>query len=93
MSEFKSAWRFPPGLMRLAGAGVELAAGIGGACLLGWWIDRHFETKPWGLLVCAILGVVGSLYNMIRKSVHEMLRESASRKDKDRMPPRQAPPS
>jgi F0F1-type ATP synthase assembly protein I len=92
MSDPKSAWQLPPGMMRLAGAGVELAAGIGGACLLGWWIDRHFETAPWGVLICAIVGVVGSLYNMIRRSVHEMLRESAARKDKSRVPPKQTPP-
>ena len=93
MSDPKSAWQMPPGLMRLAGAGVELAAGVGGACLLGWWIDRHFETSPWALLICAVLGVVGSLYNLVRQSVRDIARTPAAAKGKDRRPPDQASPS
>ena len=62
----------PSGMMRLAGLGVELAATVGGACLLGYWIDRHFETGPWGLVVCSLIGVVGGLYNLIRQAVHQM---------------------
>lgn len=83
MSDPKPARRLPPGMMRLAGAGVELAAGLGGACLLGWWIDHHFGTRPWGLLVCAIVGVVGGLYNLIRRSVLEMMEPPRDKKDRE----------
>lgn len=55
---------------RLAGAGVELAATLIGACLLGYWIDLRFGSSPWGLLVCAGVGIVGGLYNLIRRQVH-----------------------
>lgn len=58
-----------PGVMQLAGMGVELAGAILGGCLLGYWIDRHFETRPWGLLIGASMGIVGGLYNMIRKAL------------------------
>ena len=92
MGDPKPAWQLPPGLMRLASAGVELAAGVGGACLLGWWIDRHFETRPWALLICAIVGVIGSLYNLVRQSVRDMGRISAAGKRDDRRPPDQTPP-
>jgi len=68
--------------MRLAGAGIELAAGLGGACLLGWWIDRHFGTKPWGLLICAIVGVVGGLYNLVRRSMLEMVEPQRGKKNR-----------
>jgi len=61
--------------MRLAGAGVELAATLAGACLLGFWIDRHLGCEPWGLLVCAGIGIVGGLYNLIRKWVRGLLRD------------------
>ncbi|MGQ9650291.1 MAG: AtpZ/AtpI family protein [Phycisphaerae bacterium] len=83
MSAPKSAWRLSPGMMRLAGAGVELAAGVGGACLLGWWIDRHFGTRPWGLLVCAIVGIVGGLYNLVRRAVVEMVEPPRDKKDRE----------
>ena len=58
--------------MRLAGLGVELAAAVLGACLIGYWIDRRFETGPWALLICAIIGVVGGLYNMLRQALQEL---------------------
>ncbi len=63
-----------PEVMRLANIGVELAAAVIGLSLLGYWIDYHLKTEPWGLLICAILGIVGGLYNLVRKAVHEMLR-------------------
>ena len=69
--------------MRLASAGVELAATLAGACLLGYWIDRRFGTDPWGLLICAGIGIVGGLYNLIRRWVHGVLRDI----DRDRRPP------
>lgn len=87
MSDPKPARWLPPGMMRLAGAGVELAAGVGGACLLGWWIDRHFDTWPWGLLICATVGIVGSLYNLVRRSVHEVLRGPGDKKGNKTPPP------
>ena len=61
--------------MRLAGAGLELAATLAGACLLGYWIDLKFGTDPWGLLTCAAIGIVGGLYNLIRRWVHGVLRD------------------
>jgi len=59
--------RVPGSAMRFAGIGTELAATLVGACLLGYWIDRRFETSPWGLLTCATVGIVGGMYNMLRR--------------------------
>ena len=58
---------------RLAGMGTELAGAILALTLLGWWVDRRFETEPWGLLIGACLGIVGGLYNLIRVAVREAL--------------------
>jgi F0F1-type ATP synthase assembly protein I len=69
--------------MRLATAGVELAATLVGACLLGYWIDLRFGTDPWGLLICAGIGIVGGLYNLIRRQVHRAVRDA----DRGRPPP------
>ena len=68
--------------MRAAGSGLELAAAIGGTCLLGYWIDRHFDSSPWGILICATIGITGGLYNLIRRTLHESLR-SVGKKSKD----------
>ena len=43
--------------LRLAGVGLEFAAAVAGLSLLGYWIDRHFGTGPWGLLIGAGIGL------------------------------------
>jgi F0F1-type ATP synthase assembly protein I len=52
--------------MSLTGMGFELLAAVAGFTFLGYWIDRHYETSPWGLVICALLGIIGGLYNFIR---------------------------
>jgi F0F1-type ATP synthase assembly protein I len=46
--------------------GWELASfsllGVG----LGYWLDRHFKSSPWGTLVGALFGIVIGLYRLIR---------------------------
>lgn len=52
--------------MGLAGMGFDLAASVGVATLLGWWIDSRYDTTPWGLIICALIGIVGGLYNFAK---------------------------
>ena len=54
---------------RLLPLGFELFGAVLGFSLLGFWIDRRYDTRPWGLLVCVVLGLVGGLYNLIRVSL------------------------
>ena len=46
--------------------GWELASfsllGVG----LGYWLDRHFKSSPWGTLVGVLFGIVIGLYRLIR---------------------------
>lgn len=65
---------------RYASMGLELAAGIVGLTLAGYWVDYHFRTGPWGLIVGAGLGIVGSLYNFIRQALELMRADEAARK-------------
>ena len=55
--------------LRLGGLGIELAGAVAGFTLLGYWIDRHYGTSPWGLLICAICGLIGGFRNFIRSSL------------------------
>ena len=57
--------------MRLASLGTELAGAVAGGSLLGYWLDRRFGTSPLWFIVCAAIGVVGGLYNLIRKALQE----------------------
>jgi ATP synthase protein I len=88
MSDPRQPWRERSALMRLAGGGVELAAGLAAFCLLGYWIDRHFGTSPWGLVICALIGIVGGLYNLVRRSLHEVIKGPGDKADKKPPPGR-----
>lgn len=74
--------------LRLAGLGIELVGAILGFTLLGLWIDHHFDSRPWGLLVCVVMGFVGGFYNLIRASLKAMGRDSHDSRSKGRDPSR-----
>jgi hypothetical protein len=46
--------------------GFELVCAVAGFVLVGFWIDRHYSSGPWGTLVCLFLGLIGGVYNLIR---------------------------
>lgn len=66
----------PP--MALAGLGFELLAAIVGFAFVGYWIDRHYETAPWGLVIGAVLGIIGGLYNFIKAATRATRDEADS---------------
>ncbi|MBN1511858.1 MAG: AtpZ/AtpI family protein [Phycisphaerae bacterium] len=66
MSRPRDHW---PSTSRSLNMGFELAAALAGFCLLGYWIDVRYDTAPWGLLICACLGLIGGMYNLIRTAL------------------------
>lgn len=66
------------GWMRLASLGVELGAAVAGLTLFGYWIDRHYDSAPVGLLTGAALGLVGGLYNLIRSALRALRENDAA---------------
>jgi F0F1-type ATP synthase assembly protein I len=58
-----------PSWLRFSGIGIEFAAAVAGFTLVGWWVDRHWNCGPWGLLIGAVLGLAGGMYNMIREAL------------------------
>jgi F0F1-type ATP synthase assembly protein I len=55
--------------MRYAGLGIELAAAVGLLSLLGWWIDGRLGTAPWGLVIGAMIGLIGGMANLLRSAL------------------------
>lgn len=66
----------------LAGLGLEFAAAVAGFAAVGWWLDRKFGSEPTALLICAALGLIGGMYNLIRQSLRAVRRAEEERKDK-----------
>jgi F0F1-type ATP synthase assembly protein I len=58
-----------PSWVRHSGMGIELAAAVARFVLAGVWVDRHYGTAPWGVVVGAVLGLLGGMYNLIRESL------------------------
>lgn len=58
-----------PTWLRFSGIGIEFAAAVAGFTLVGWWVDRHWNISPWGLVIGAALGLIGGTYNLIRESL------------------------
>ncbi|HXO20720.1 MAG TPA: AtpZ/AtpI family protein [Thermoanaerobaculia bacterium] len=54
---------------RLLGIGFEFAAAVAVFTLVGYWVDRHFKTAHWGLVIGMVLGLIGGMYNLIRESL------------------------
>ena len=58
-----------PPWTRFAGIGVEFAGAVAGFTVVGWLIDRHYNTGPWAVLIGVSLGLIGGMYNLIRESL------------------------
>ncbi len=43
-------------MSRASSAGIELAIAVIGGMLLGWWLDKKFDTEPWLTLAGIIFG-------------------------------------
>ncbi len=69
-----------PSWRRLTGLGLEFFGAVFGFVLLGTWIDRSFDTSPRGVLICAILGIFGGLYNLIRSALKTLEPSAAAAK-------------
>jgi F0F1-type ATP synthase assembly protein I len=61
-----------PNWLRFSSVGLELAGVLAAFTLVGYWIDRHYGTAPWGVVGGVVFGLVGGLYNLIRQSFEAM---------------------
>jgi len=70
-----------PNLYRYASMGLELAAAIVGLTLAGWWVDYRFGTGRKGILVGAILGIVGGFYNFLKQALELSRQQNLTKGD------------
>jgi F0F1-type ATP synthase assembly protein I len=56
----------PPGGMRYAGLGVQIAVSLLVFVWLGQWVDRRLGTGGWVTVVAAFVGFGATMYWLIR---------------------------
>lgn len=60
--------------MHTSVSGMEIGVAIGLGALIGWWLDRTYGWRPWGMLTGLALGMGHAakiLVNMTRKAMLE----------------------
>ena len=60
----------------LFGSGIQLAAAVVFFFFVGRWLDGKFGTDPWLMLLGALIGAGGGLYNFIRIAIRSSTTES-----------------
>ena len=46
--------------------GIEMGAALVVGMAIGWFLDRTFGTRPWGLVVFTAFGIVAGFRNVYR---------------------------
>lgn len=76
-----------PSWVRVSGIGIEFASAVAVFTLVGYYIDRYFDSKPTALLICLLLGLTGGMYNLIRESLkatRNAMGDSTKKEDEDK---------
>ena len=47
--------------------GVHLVSGVIVGIVIGYYLDKYFETKPWLTLVFLVLGIIAGYRNLFRE--------------------------
>ena len=50
---------------RYGALAFEFSGTIAGGVVVGWAIDRWFQTEPYGLVACTLIAVAGGFIRMI----------------------------
>jgi hypothetical protein len=74
------------------GAGLTLAVSVGLFAYGGLWLDAKWGTRPWMLLLCVCLGIVGGILHLIRVLAPEFWPFGRLPKDGPQ-PPKTLPPT
>jgi len=74
-----------PSWIRFSGIGIEFASAVAVFTVIGYYIDRHYDSSPTALLICIFLGLIGGMYNLIRESLNATrdFGKDSSNKDED----------
>ncbi len=75
--------RFSSSSWKYTGVGFELAGSIIIFAMIGYFVDRHWKSSPWGVLIGCLVGIVVGMYLLIKEA---LMYKDASPKDEFRGP-------
>jgi F0F1-type ATP synthase assembly protein I len=78
-----------PSWVRYYSLGFEFAAAFAVFTFLGYLVDRHYDCGPVGVLIGAVLGLIGGGYNFIREAMAAFKPPAPPDRDQDEGPPQQ----
>ena len=55
-----------PNWGRFMGLGLEIAVGVGLGLAVGLWLDRRYNSSPWGMLIGSMVGLAAGMYLLIK---------------------------
>ncbi len=62
--------------------GLNLVSATFVGLLIGWWLDRWLDTKPWLLLTFLVLGIAAGFKNVVQE-VKKIQKADAQEQDHD----------
>ncbi len=71
----------------MAGLGFEMAGGVAGFAVFGYWIGGYYGRAELGTLIGALLGIVGGTYNLIRAALLAAKKASTPKRPPDEPKP------
>ena len=58
-----------PGWGKHLGVGLQMLVGVALGYFVGDWLDKKYGWTPWGVLVCAALGLASGMYLLIKEAI------------------------
>ena len=67
----------------ISAVGLEMGLAVGIGAMFGSFVDKHFGTKPWGMMIGFLFGLAAAVMALIRtvQKVQKMDEEQSSEND------------
>lgn len=63
----------------MVGIGFDFAGAFVGFVFVGFWIGRYYGSEKWGVVVGAVLGLIGGFYNLLRQALRQAPKDDEPR--------------
>ena len=65
---------------KYAGVGLQFAASIVMFLFAGQWVDRRFDTEPWGVIFGVFVGAGAAFFSLYSRLMADLKRDEARKR-------------